>query len=867
MRTKRLWHGLRAMPLAAAVLLSIAGCPMPDEDTDGSDASGGATRTANATAPGTDGNGGAAPSSTTSSPPADPNAPAPMPAPTLKVDATVKPLTATIDGIDGGAPRPLAAMTDSSGQPCEFVENELLLTTNDDARVNAFVARWDGQVLGVQDPAQYGLPGEKMFLVRINPALANLSRAEADLAAINPQRTGELRVGSDAAAALVAAAAEEMATGNNIGINFVLRSESFADRNVTEGAGMPNTPMIGGAAYTPNPFAWSYMSLAGGQNTGVAEAWALLDRAGKLGNKINVAVIDGGFSQGQDMPTSWVHHTNSIHAMDPFRMNELTCTGGGACPWHGMEAVMTLAGRADNSFGAAGSAGPVVGRVTTIRLSGDVFNYVGAFLIGYGSGSRIISMSVSARVPALATPALAPMNFITSAGRAAGVLFFASAGNDNSDVDAEDCFDPCPIIDCEICWERAWITPCENDGVIGVGSLAPNSKYRRGDSNYGAEEVDIFGPGLVWVGPTPQNQFIHTFSATSAACPFVAGCAALIWAANPALSANDVERILMQTAHPSPDSSVSRTVNAWGAVYQVLGNAPPELRITSPDPSDPAWRGFGGRGFTFACEASDLEDGVPRVVWTSDRIGVIGEGIAFSRDLPFGRHVVTATATDSRGATTVRSIAFEYANAPPRIEIERPLDGMSTYAGQRFLLRAWSFDPEAFGELPNDNLVWSTPTRAFLGRGKQVEVEFNNVGVQVITLTGTDVDGRSTSVSVTVTMTTPPANYPPAAEIVAVDIPVNATGRLANNADYRDCLLTAYAWDRENGYLRDDAVAWRLDSNQLTWDIQLGEIERGTIVRRRIYGYGTGRVTLTVTDRDGNSTTATRDITIAVPPR
>ncbi|MEZ4270450.1 MAG: S8/S53 family peptidase [Myxococcota bacterium] len=51
--------------------------------------------------------------------------------------------------------------------------------------------------------------------------------------------------------------------------------------------------------------------------------------------------------------------------------------------------------------------------------------------------------------------------------RAAGILVFASAGNDGADVDAEDCFIGC--------WEGAYRVPCEAPGVICVGGLTHNS--------------------------------------------------------------------------------------------------------------------------------------------------------------------------------------------------------------------------------------------------------------------------------------------------------------------------------------------------------------------------------------------------------
>src|SRR5690606_24486723 len=107
-----------------------------------------------------------------------------------------------------------------------------------------------------------------------------------------------------------------------------------------------------------------------------------------------------------------------------------------------------------------------------------------------------------------------------------------------------------------VCWERTWVTPCENAGVICVGGRRANSTKRAVDSNYGADQVDIFAPFTLWLGPDPSApaNTARTLNGTSFSSPFTAGVAALIWAANPGLSADQVEHALLTTAHANSDS-------------------------------------------------------------------------------------------------------------------------------------------------------------------------------------------------------------------------------------------------------------------------------------------------------------------------
>ena len=133
--------------------------------------------------------------------------------------------------------------------------------------------------------------------------------------------------------------------------------------------------------------------------------------------------------------------------------------------------------------------------------------------------------------------------------------------------------------------------PAAYPEVLAVGATDGNDAHAP-FSNYGSY-VDIAAPGVdigstLWVPDAAEAYGAAT--GTSEAAPFVAGLAGLIWSVNPALSSEEVRRVLLTTvddlgAAGRDDYFGAGRVNAYRAV---LAAVPPPPAAPPPAPTPPA---------------------------------------------------------------------------------------------------------------------------------------------------------------------------------------------------------------------------------------------------------------------------------------
>jgi hypothetical protein len=207
-------------------------------------------------------------------------------------------------------------MANERGIQADFVENEVLLFTNDEVAVNNFAARWNGKVISSVDFTKARLNGlPRLYLVSVKSNSADVNSLSKDLRVADEQSRGKVSISSQAGLLTLAVAAHENAHGLKAGLNWVFNSHSLRNGTSFEAnaAFEGNTANLNdfagpdGIIYARNALYWPYLR---GRNSvqaiGVSEAWRALDLANKLSNKVDILILDSGFDPtlGKDSSNS-----------------------------------------------------------------------------------------------------------------------------------------------------------------------------------------------------------------------------------------------------------------------------------------------------------------------------------------------------------------------------------------------------------------------------------------------------------------------------------------------------------------------------------------------------------------------------------
>lgn len=337
---------------------------------------------------------------------------------------------------------------------------------------------------------------------------------------------------------------------------------------------------------------WNYYESLAGIN--VLPAW---ERVRGIG--VEVAVIDTGHRSHIDLwenlrdsvdliTNVWTANDGNGRDSDGWDPGDAVAAGecasrpnGAASTWHGTHVAGTIGAVTDNGIGVAGVANGAT--LYSVRVLGRCGGYVsdiadgilyavGSSVPGIGSvrqrPARVLNLSIGGGGACAATYASA-----INTARSRGAVVVVAAGNDNVDVSQSQ--------------------PANCPGVIAVAAVN-RSGGKASFSNYGAG-VTIAAPGDVILSTlnagvtTPGADSYAWYSGTSMAAPHVAGVAALMFAAKPALSPDQVATILRSTARPFPapcGGCGSGIVDAGAAVQAV---AMPATTLTLSGPDDAWW--------------------------------------------------------------------------------------------------------------------------------------------------------------------------------------------------------------------------------------------------------------------------------------
>lgn len=646
--------------------------------------------TAPTTAPAT-----APPSTTATSAPTGPVTESVAGAFRIAVDPATSPSVPDVEGFaDGDAPRPVGRLANAD-DGMDVVLDELIVSTRDDAELTALLERWDATLVDTFPVAD----GDEFrdHLVRIDPATADPVNAAAHLLALEPH-DGELRVSDARVLALLAAlAAESTQYGTDAALNVVAEAAGVEDGTAQE------------ASDLPNPFTWSYLQGGGTQDFAVAPAWQLLEAHGRLTRSVDILINDGGFNSNADFPDNV-----TLRLAKWGEESRSKCSGGNPCPYHGTDVTLTAMGQLDNEYGTVGPAGPVVDEAILVAIHKDGYKRLrklDEMVDTYRPD--VVNMSYGGTYVAAQASTERIMNRRYEAMTKRGALLVAAAGNDGYDIDQTKCIGG-------TCYERRLVLPCESTYVLCVGGLDARTISRDSGSNFGAEDnrrsVEIWGPyDIVTINDPirPYLDYTTTWkSGTSFASPFVAGVAALVKAADPSLTNEEVRTILADTANTGVQNAwitgSQRRVDALAAVAAALGVdlGPPQVDITFPTDGEDypvsEWLQLKGTALDHRGEALPIR-------WESDIDGVLGEqiGTVSLGELSVGTHVLTATAVDSVGDVGVETITFDVVRRPIEITISSPGDGDVLEDGDPLVLAAGTADPDDFwSSLPDGKVLW-----------------------------------------------------------------------------------------------------------------------------------------------------------------
>jgi subtilisin family serine protease len=132
------------------------------------------------------------------------------------------------------------------------------------------------------------------------------------------------------------------------------------------------------------------------------------------------------------------------------------------------------------------------------------------------------------------------------------VLLVHAAGNDGKSNDTDHNNYPTARFD-----KAGWFSPKKAKNWIEVGALS----WKKGEdaaatfSNYGAETVDVFAPGVDIYSTTPNGEYKNA-SGTSMASPVTAGVAAIIRSYFPELTAEQVKECIEKSVVSQADMKV-----------------------------------------------------------------------------------------------------------------------------------------------------------------------------------------------------------------------------------------------------------------------------------------------------------------------
>jgi hypothetical protein len=788
----------------------------------------------------------------------------------IVIDPGLQPSRPAIDSMDGGPPQPVEVAVDPNGVTVEFAGNEVVYRPKNEADLQEFLERYDGAVIrdGTTTlPAELADGESKSiehgyYLIRINPSLASTENLAKDLEDANIQ--GTVVFSSDQAAQLMAIAAGD--PEGRVQVSGLMAPDQSREHPLT-------------ASTYIDAETFDYFTSGPGLNIGVVDAWKYLRYQGVVTaaqaipyQAVRVAVIDGGFALHQ---TTGVPLNGNVDYFPPGAKpaqydldaddataggeNQILCSGGVVCPWHGSGALGACCAIPNNYYGSAGSGGAYVVPIL-LKMNNRIYTAADAVRKAELMEADIITMSFSYTCGAWCGWFDGDIGEALDDAGNNGRIPLAAAGNEGVDIGGDEHH-----------------RPCEFPKVICVGSISRNKNNLR---NYGTP-VDIWGVEGINSTVTPESAAkdannigmdeLYVFDGTSAATPFVAGIVSLMKSLNPSLNYTAARQILQANSNPALDTRVTKGyVNAFASVLATKENIAPYIYDV---PVPRSKETFGYSGAIFRVNATDPEPGAYRPEFLTSTVAEFraqGRLLCSSNSLvylegapgyqcviqnaPLGTHDVYVIVTDPFGASRTAVVeGVTFVNTPPAAEILEPATGSTYYATQNITFLANVYDPEQCCPFPGGSIVWTSDIQGQIGTGIELKRKLNQ-GLHTITVTVTDARGVTAQDSITL-------NILSGAGIPTVDIlspPANSTfgpGEIIT--------FIGQATDPEDGPLTGSSLRWYSDIDGfLGSGEQLTTTVSGNVTCQQ--PYQPHIITLEATDSDNHKVTDKINIAISI---
>jgi thermitase len=281
-----------------------------------------------------------------------------------------------------------------------------------------------------------------------------------------------------------------------------------------------------------------------GDDIHLLDAWSFSQGAGQT-----VAVVDSGLDLGHDDLAGQIAAggRNFVQGANPSDLSDPLA--------HGTHVSGTIAALANNAIGVVGVA--PAAKVLPLRVfdsGGNAFDSWIAQAFDYAGdlGLRVVNASLGSE------GGNTSQTLSNAIGAHPNTLYVTAAGNSGRNNDTRT------VLPCEV--------PQPN--VLCVGATDYDDQ-RPSFSNYGATSVDLFAPGVAIWSTLPGDSY-GSESGTSMAAPHVSGEAALLLAAAPSLTAQELKDFIMGTVDSRPGlSGLSITggrTNAGAALRTLVGS-------------------------------------------------------------------------------------------------------------------------------------------------------------------------------------------------------------------------------------------------------------------------------------------------------